>query len=320
MLPKKELFRRFEDVVEIEIDGEVRVFEWLNLAGRFWFRPHNAPVQLLWVCFVDLNVLQSTPIRNPHGQGRGNRVVDMIWPSLRRGRFFRYACVPKNSGAPSGSWVALRLGGSCVVLPGERQRANWNVVFPWPGEREAFLHAPLDVLEAEVERAISNAPQEWQEAVAWAQMDGEARFWSLVSWKRGGELEWKFLVRALLQLELHRKPRQDNFGWEVFAMDKPRFAFGPLRMTKHLFMNQGFAPSVWQLLEVVEEHFGAKINYSRYRGFMPPFSSSPRNSTLIRASCPSHHELMQALDLWRDFGRRSNQLARVEELLRELLG
>jgi len=74
-----------------------------------------------------------------------------------------------------------------------------------------------------------------------------------------------------------------------------------------------------ELSSLVQKHFGATADWRRSRRDVEgPFSSGVFAPT-VEALPPSQHELMEALALWREFGRQSGQLARVEELLRELL-
>lgn len=101
------------------------------------------------------------------------------------------------------------------------------------------------------------------------------------------------------------------------CVGKPRFAFARLQMARG---RSGYSTParLAPLLELLK-FFRPRIDYSRSGcRWKPPFYSVLRPSQITGAK-PNSHELMQALDLWRDFGRQSGQLARVEELLRELL-
>lgn len=80
-----------------------------------------------------------------------------------------------------------------------------------------------------------------------------------------------------------------------------------------------FPDSVWNLLALTEKYFGATVDYNYLTNIKRNFYSGVFRPKLIRAQVPTQHELMAALDLWREFGRKSGQLPQVEACLNQLL-
>jgi len=311
MPPKDELWRPFENTVTV-LDGEKEVvLEWFGTDDYFWFRPHGAPVEMLW--FTPTNIT-SDPT------GRGFKVIHRygegaVKSFYSKRDYFRAIRLSTQFKAPDGSWLALQPTKVGLVLSEVRQKANWNTAAFQILPLEFVHNASLLDLEPAVKSAIEADREEWQEVVRWAQMDDEERFWSLVSWERGSPQEWMALMRALLQIAVTGENSPLRGLWPMRIPSRESLLFPePLRMNQR--ESRGVANEVSSL---AQKHFGAAVDwrYSR-RDVEGPFSSwliAPR----VEALPLSQHELMEALALWREFGRGSGQLARVEELLRQLL-
>ncbi len=205
-----------------------------------------------------------------------------------------------------------------LIRQGSNRGTNWKVCFDWKGDYASFVSAPLEFFVQSANRAIEDRPELWQRSLQWTHLGPVARFWSCVSWKAGSKEEWQELMRALFQLVLSRLPLDASHHWAPFRLIHPRFAFAPLRMSRGP-RQKDFPQAVWPLIALADKYFGAVVDYShkiasRKGPFVPLFV--PRN---IKALHPTQHELMVAVDLWRDFGRKSGQLAQVEACLRQLL-
>ncbi len=131
-------------------------------------------------------------------------------------------------------------------------------------------------------------------------------------------------MRALLQLDARRAPfAEERLTWRLdFAWDTklPTLPV-PLGMNPYDLNPYGLKSIPTKLAALAQQHFGAMVDYSQWRikrARRSPFLPLLVNPA-VTVTHPSQHERMEALELWRDFGRRSGQLARVEELLRELL-
>jgi hypothetical protein len=311
MPPKEELFRRFENTVNV-FDGEEEVvLEWCGGTVYFWFRPFGAPIEMLWfgsfTTSWDSYGASADRIRQ-HGEG----AVKILWS---RRLFFRVVWLSEKLDAPEKSWIALQPKRVGLVLDGEGRYGNWNTAAFQTLSLEQVQQGPFSVLEDVIKCSMKADLEEWRELIQWAQLDDEARFWSLVSWERGSPQEWMALMHALLQLWV-RSEGLNREVWRVssFGREIPPFPV-PLRTNQY-----GLKQTINELIVLPQQYFNAMVHFSRSRTNIRGAFICPLLTPVLKVEQPTNHELMQALDVWRDFGRRSNQLARVEELLRELLG
>ena len=305
---KEELFTSFGNTFKFSAQGEQHIIEWRNTQGGVSFRPQGCDGKLIW--FVPEFWFDES---DDKWALQNNRQIAGVFEHKH---FFRL--VAFDDGAfPSSIWLVLRPDASGLICQSYPQRANWKPRWQWKENHQEFLLASHDVLLSEAKKSIENDSVEWQRAYDWAQQSDDERFWSIVSWQYGSAQQWKDLVRAAIQIASLGDEHVKQHEWGIFVLEKPRFTFARLQMG----CGRNNHPTPLRLAPLLDllEFFRPRIDYSRSGcRWKPPFYSILRPAR-IQGSKPSSHELMQALDLWRDFGRQSNQLPRVEELLYELL-
>ncbi len=291
MPPKKELFRPFESKLVVRRSGsrDVDVLEWKQIENRGFFRPSGASPEIVW-CYADIR--------------------------LHRLRHI-YRVVPLNElgEVPTRSWLLCNMKAQGVILEDSKRGANWKLSFDWPGVPLAFLQAPLQFFIESAAQTIRENTAEWERVSKWAYDDEGSCFWAQVSWKRGSQQEWLLLVRALFQMALLKSNASGLKGWPIFVMQRPNHNFSLLRMSKSRF----YSPRIWELLACAEKYFEARVDHRlfgtlslsafHFYWYPPPIS----------AEKPTQHELIEAIELWREFGRKSGQLSQVEACLRQLL-
>lgn len=311
MPPKEELFKPFASVFKFKFKGETVSIEWKSAKGGLIFRPHGADKELLW--FVPEFWFLEEPW---HPTELTQNRKGMAW-TYEYEQFFRLVPI-ENDDMPAESWFVLRPDASGVSCQKYKQWANWKADLFWEEGNSKFLHAPLRQIQGITERAIESNTREWLRACEWAQQDEETRFWSIVNWQHGDAQEWKLLMHAAMQIA-SLADEKEKHDWGIFVLEKPRFQFARLEMGRGR-NNHPTPKRLAPLLTTLENYFRPRIDYSRSGSrWKPPFYSLLRPSR-IRGSKPgSYHELMEAIELWRDFGRKSGQLPQVEACLRELL-
>jgi hypothetical protein len=307
--PKEELLKPFENVSSFWYRRKRVTLEW-QIFGEYglFSRPHNAEHEFLWS-----HAMFTTP-REDEQEYVTEFLSRRYLHSYVRWLLFSYGrdedevwLRPHHSRAAFG-----------LVRQGSNRGTNWKVLFDWKGDHASFASAPLEFFVQSANSAIEDKPELWQRSLEWTHLSSDARFWSCVSWKAGNREEWKALMRALFQLVLSRLPLDASHHWAPFRLIHPRFAFAPLRMS-HGPLQKDFPETVWPLLALADHYFGAVIDYShKIASAKGPFVALfiPGN---IKALHPTQHELIEALNLWRDFGRKSGQMSQVEACLKQLL-
>jgi len=321
MPPKDELLRRFENTTPASQGKANVVLEWKAVIGKelgaacfLWFRLRGNPIETLFFNVVQWDSMDSCASPE-EAQRFAEYSVSNSWLAKN---FYRVVWLPDTVPDAPKSWVALRPEGAGLVTGEGEHYANWNSPKFAVMSFDFVRDAPQNVLKNWIERAIEADSAHWQRAVRWALLTPEGRFWLLVSWEQGNESQWMALIRALLQLDAPREPSENPISRQVdvdWGLTLPTLPV-PLQLDL-----QGSRIQPYELVELARDHFGATVNYSEWRikrHIRMPFSPMLRNPQ-VAVSHPTHHELMEALDLWREFGRQSGQLARVEELLGQLL-
>ncbi|BCM93087.1 hypothetical protein IAD21_04975 [Abditibacteriota bacterium] len=311
MPPKEELFRPFETSFEFKVKAETQLIEWKNTEGGLTFRPRGAASDFIW--FIPEFWFAEEPYRHKSELGYNRHLIGFY----EHKQFFRLIASKHNALAGE-SWLVLRPDACGIICGTYPQRANWKANLNWDEGNTQFLSAPLDVIQRQAALAIENEPIEWQRVCEWAQLGNDERFWSVVFWQCGDPQQWKNLMHAAIQIASVGDEVAKEHTWGIFVLEKPRFAFAPLRMGRGR-NNHPTPLRLAPLLELLEKHFRPRIDYSRSGcRWKPPFYSVLR-PTPIRGAKPSAHELMASLDVWREFGRKSGQLPQVETCLRQLL-
>ncbi len=309
MPPKEELFRRFENVVETRRKRRRPTLRltWRRFGIHVFVREEEQDENFVYTITLPGYALVDSqwPDKSIHDFLRDS----FFWPSFQRVIQLPNLIAEQENVL----WMHVYWNGTVVVAPSGLKRGVWRCAKPSQEERKMWFHGEHVAIQNELLHLYDSHREEWKAAMQWAQWSDEERFWSLVSWERGNQDEWCQLVQAAFGLGLvRRQTKPDRVSWPMFLLYSPRFPQAPLQIEKRSFWPS--AP-VWELLRLAQQRFGARVNYNWSR--MPPHEAL--NPPRVQALRPSQHELMQALDLWRDFGRKSGQLSRVEELLRELL-
>lgn len=309
MPPKEELFKSFDNHVETRRKRRRPTLRltWRRFGIQVFVREEEQDESFVYIITPPhyARVDSQWPDKSIHDFLRDS----FFWPSFQRVIQLPDLIAEQQSVL----WMHVYWNGTVVVAPSGLKRGVWRCAKPSQEERKMWFHGEHVAIQNELLRLYDSHQEEWKAAMQWAQWSDEERFWSLVSWERGSQNEWIELVYTSFQLAFLRYRKRDTVRSSVFMLDSARFRQSPLQLEKSSFWPP--AP-VWELVQLASKHFVARINYDCLR--TPPnedWMPRPR----VAASRPSQHELMQALDLWRDFGRKSGQLSRVEELLRELL-
>ncbi len=306
------------NVVEVEYKGEVTELNWFLVDERnLIFSPTTSiGNEMLWIGQVHLH-------DNPYDYNEQYRRVLFrreIGQLLVLGNFQRLIPIDSKFVGPAMCWGAVSLTACGIMYCSIWRQANWDAKIEWKGDEREFLNAPLDVVQGLVNHSIESNEQEWTRVVEWSKLNSEARFWSLVSWQRGNKDEWESLIRAAISLAIKKGKIRHPVGWQIQVAKEAVSSCEPLQLEKRMVAHDLSPDSIIRLVELLQPYFDATINYNRLGAALKnPFPWFSTSVIIGAKPFTSHHELMQALDLWRDFGRKINQLVRVEELLRELL-
>ncbi|RYX82305.1 hypothetical protein EON83_20140 [bacterium] len=313
MPPKEELFVPFEHELEVRKSVNCDVLEWKQIEGRLFFRPKGVSPEITW---FHHRVYSS----DQDGRDGFARLVSYFY---RRGDFCRIVPLDEISEIPSLSWLLCSATGQCWLLCNmmaeERnweevaRWASWTPRFDWTGDRLAFLLAPHSFFIEKLTQSINENGGELVQVIKWLMDDGKYDFWSRVSWRRGHKDEWLVLINALLLLINSNESPLRLSAWPIFIIRKPKYNLPILRMSKKSYARFFPAP-VWELLKYAENYFEPRIDYRN--SFLGSFEAP---DIIVPVEEPTSHELMGAFEIWREFGRKSGQVAEVEACLSQLL-
>ena len=299
-----DLFAPFPD--QLELSPRARVpeplgVEWASGFGDLFFRPQGANPEMLW-CVLG----RGAPTKRPLSSARLKTLNTYLSAAYAGRTFFRV--VPLSDGD---DWALVRPKRALVKSLWQKKGAiwQWSASFPAPQGQLEWLSQPLNWFEEWLPdpRALQ-APREF------ARWSDDDRMWLPLSRDAAARAQWNLLTPALQKLS-YSALNPSVQSWHLFGQNGTGAPIYPLyQLQKH-----PLAHSILALASALQETYPLHYQSALWRGIGVRGKKSKHIAPSYKAARPSQHEVMEAALLWRDFGRKSGESARVETALNELL-